>query len=123
MPPTGAVLLRLTPRERSVAPTKYVYEICLRLNEKEARALKEKAKQCGLSKSAYLRRLILDQPVKVRPPEAIHELYVEINRIGTNINQIARACNAGVADPGSAAAQALFLLQKVYALMEGAASG
>ena len=102
---------------------KNIYEICLRLNEKETRALKEKAKRCGLSKSAYLRRLILDLPVKARPPEAIHELYVEINRIGTNINQIARACNAGVTDPSSAAAQALFLLQKVYVLMESAASG
>lgn len=102
---------------------KNIYGICLRLNEKETRALKEKAKQCGLSKSAYLRRLILDLPVKARPPEAIHELYVEINRIGTNINQIARACNAGITDPGSAAAQTLFLLQKVYVLMENVASG
>ena len=102
---------------------KNAYEICLRLNEKEARALKEKAKQCGLSKSAYLRRLIMNKPVKARPPEAIHELYVEINRIGTNINQIARNCNAGMTEPGSAAAQALFLLQKVYALMDGMASG
>lgn len=102
---------------------KNVYEICLRLNENETRALKEKAKQCGLSKSAYLRRLILNQPVKARPPEAVHDLYVEINRIGTNINQIARACNAGMADPDNAAAQALFLLGKVYALMDGLAAG
>jgi hypothetical protein len=82
-----------------------------------------KAKQCGLSKSAFLRRLIMDTPVKARPPEAIHELYVEINRIGTNINQIARACNAGMTDPDSAATQALFLLQKVYALMDSVAAG
>jgi hypothetical protein len=92
-------------------------------SHKEHETLCKKAKQCGLSKSAYLRRLILDQPIKARPPEAIHELYVEINRIGTNINQIARACNAGVTDPGSAAAQALFLLKKVYALMDRMASG
>jgi hypothetical protein len=65
----------------------------------------------------------MDIPVKARPPEAIHELYVEINRIGTNINQIAHACNAGMANPDSAAAQALFLLQKVYALMDNVASG
>jgi hypothetical protein len=123
MPPSGAVFLRLAPPGRKVMTTKKAYEICLRLSEKETQALKGKAKQCGLSKSAYLRRLILDKPVKARPPETVHELYVEINRIGTNINQIARACNAGMTDPGSAAAQALFLLQKVYALMDGAASG
>ncbi len=80
-------------------------------SRKEHDALKEKARQCGLTKSAFLRRLILNKPVKARPPEALHELYVEINRIGTNINQIARACNAGMTPPDSAAAQALFLLQ------------
>jgi hypothetical protein len=83
----------------------------------------KKAKQCGYSKSAYLRRLIMNKPVKARPPEAIHALYVEINRIGTNINQITRNCNAGVTDPGSAADQALFLLKKVYALMDALAAG
>lgn len=79
----------------------------------EYETLCKKAKQCGLSKSAYLRRLILDKPVKARPPEAIHELYVEINRIGNNINQIARSVNAGIATPEDAR-QALFLLGKVY---------
>ena len=103
--------------------TKNAYEICLRLDENEAKVLKEKAKLCGLSKSAYLRRLIMDRPIKARPPKAMHELYVEINRIGTNINQIARVCNAGITDPDDAAEQALFLLHKVYALMETVASG
>ncbi len=92
------------------------------MNEKEAQALKEKAKQCGLTKSVFLRQLILNKPVKARPPEAIHDLYVEINRIGININQIARACNAGMTEPDSAAAQALFMLHKVYALMDGIAA-
>lgn len=92
-------------------------------SREEHDTLCKKAKQCGLSKSAYLRRLIMNKPVKARPPEAIHELYVEINRVGTNINQIARACNAGMTDPESAAAQALFLLQKVYALMDSVAAG
>jgi hypothetical protein len=86
-------------------------------SREEHEALRKKAKQCGLSKSAYLRRLILNKPVKSRPPEIIRELYVEINRIGTNVNQVARACNAGMAAPDSAAAQALFLLRKIYDLI------
>lgn len=73
-----------------------------------------KAKKCGLSRSAYLRRLIMDQPVKARPPEAIRDLYVEINRIGVNINQIAHNANAGLTHPDSAAAQALFLLGQIH---------
>lgn len=115
--------MRLVPPGRKVTTTKNAYEICLRLNEKETLALKEKAKQCGLSKSAYLRRLVMDKPVKARPSEAIHELYIEINRIGTNINQIARKSNADIIDPGSAAAQALLLLKKVYVLMDNMAAG
>lgn len=104
-------------RSGEVVHTHFVF------SRKEHETLCKKANQCGLSKSAYLRRLILDQPIKARPPEAIHELYVEINRIGTNINQIARACNAGITDSDSAVSQALFLLQKVYALMESVESG
>ena len=30
-------------------------------------------------------------------PQELHDLYVEINRIGNNINQIARKANAGFA--------------------------
>ncbi len=90
-------------------------------SRKEHETLCKKAKQCGLTKSAFLRQIILNKPVKARPPEAIHDLYVEVNRIGTNINQIARSCNAGIIEPDSAAEQALFLLQKVYALMDGIA--
>ncbi|MEL7609134.1 MAG: MobC family plasmid mobilization relaxosome protein [Bacillota bacterium] len=85
----------------------------------EYETLCKKAKQCGLSKSVYLRRLILDKPVKARPPEAIHELYVEINRIGTNINQIARGVNSGLGTLEDVR-QALFLLNKVYELVERA---
>ena len=31
------------------------------------------------------------------PPQELHDLYVEINHIGNNINQIARKANAGFA--------------------------
>lgn len=95
-------------------------ELCLRLNAAETQALRTDAKRCGLSRNAYLRRLIMKAPVVQRPSEAIHNLYVEINRIGNNINQIARSVNAGIATPEDAA-QALFLLKKIYTLMEKAA--
>lgn len=106
-----------------VIRTKSAYEICLRLNETEARALKEKARLCGISRSAFLRRLIMGKTIKARPPEALHDLYVEINRIGVNVNQIARACNAGGSDARASADKALFMLGKVYALMDRLAAG
>ena len=48
-------------------------------------------------------------------------LYGEINRIGNNINQIARSVNAGIASQEDAA-EAVFLMKKVYDLMEKVAS-
>ena len=36
-------------------------------------------------------------PQQMCPPKELHDLYTEINRIGTNINQIARKANAGFA--------------------------
>ena len=35
--------------------------------------------------------------IRQRPPQELHDLYVEINRIGKNINQIVRKANAGFA--------------------------
>lgn len=57
----------------------------------------EKAKQCGLSRRAYLVRLTEGTPVRTRPSQEIKELRTEIHHIGNNINQIARCVNAGIA--------------------------
>ena len=94
-----------------------VLELCLRLNAAEAHQLKTDAARCGFSRSAYLRRLIMQMPVKERPTAQIGKLYEAVNRIGNNINQIARSVNEGIASPETAA-QAVFLLRKVYDLME-----
>ena len=51
----------------------------------------------GLPVSAVLRQLISGVTIRQRPPKELHDLYAEINRIGTNINQIARKANAGFA--------------------------
>ena len=40
------------------------YEICLRLSAEEKERLEHSARTCGLSKTAYLRRLILGKEVK-----------------------------------------------------------
>lgn len=89
------------------------YEMCLRLSESETKLLEDNAKQCGLSKTAYIRQLIRGTPVNALPPREVTDLYREINAIGRNINQLARSANAGIA-PGKSAAQALFLLKKIY---------
>lgn len=89
------------------------HELCLRLNAEEIKKLTKDAKLCGLSRSAYLRALIMGSSVKTRPPKELQTLYAEINKIGSNINQIARSVNAGIASREDAA-RGLFLLEKVY---------
>ena len=54
------------------------------------------AKECRLTKRAYLARLIEGRPVKARPTKEIKELRTEIHHIGNNINQIAKNTNMGM---------------------------
>ena len=71
--------------------------ISARLTEPELQRLNELRQISGLSVSRIVRKWIAGEKLQPRRPEEIHDLYVEINRIGTNINQIARKANAGFA--------------------------
>ena len=75
--------------------------------------LSEDAKACGLSKRAYLIRLIHGHPPKTRQNDEMKALRREIHAIGNNINQIARSVNAGIAAPEDAR-EAVELLGRVY---------
>ena len=59
------------------------------LTPRQYRLLCSQAKQCRLTKRAYLASLIEGQPVKSRPSQEIKDLRTEIHHIGNNINQIA----------------------------------
>ncbi len=95
---------------------KRTYELCLRLSKEERERLDSDARCCGLSKTAYLRRLILGTEIKARPSQEIKALRTEIHHIGNNINQIARSVNAGIARAEDAK-RGLYLLDQVYELM------
>ena len=69
------------------------YKICLRLNTDEAQKLITNAKACGLTRTAYLRRLLNGYDLKPRPSAELEALRTEIHQIGNNINQIARRLN------------------------------
>ena len=92
------------------------YEICLRLNQAEAERLYQDSKRCGLSKTAYLRQLIMGTEIKARPSQEIKKLRTEIHHIGNNVNQIARKINAGFGSKEDAA-QIKYLLGEIYRLM------
>ncbi|NLD19139.1 MAG: plasmid mobilization relaxosome protein MobC [Clostridiales bacterium] len=47
----------------------------------------------GYSKSSYMRRLLKGAVPPKMPPREFYEFIFELNKIGTNINQIAKVAN------------------------------
>ena len=91
-------------------------KICLRLSTNEAQKLITNAKACGLTRTAYLRRLLNGYDLKPRPSAELEALRTEIHQIGNNINQIARKANAGFASREETT-RALRMLDEVYGLL------
>ena len=65
----------------------------VRLNENEYCHLITSAKISGLSREAYIRKLILGETVKAKPPQELAELLRLLKSTSDNINQIARVSN------------------------------
>lgn len=71
-----------------------------RLSETDEKLLIEKAEASGVSQSAYLRRMLTQQPTDY--PEIrllLKQLVQEVNAVGNNINQIAKNNNSGFYSP------------------------
>lgn len=69
----------------------------VRLTEEEFEMLENKAKGFGLTKTEYIRKLIVFGRVRPKSKltdEQFREMLLEMNHIGTNINQIAYRVNA-----------------------------
>ena len=88
------------PRQRR-SPTgeAAVKPVTIRLTPSEHAEIKTKAGRLSLSE--FFRRAGLGQPlprVRHRPPvpEVNRLTYIELGRIGTNVNQLAKACNTAI---------------------------
>ena len=64
------------------------------LNEKEYEHLKKQAGTSGLTVSVLIRKLIMGQEIRQRPPAEMPELLRQMSAIGNNINQIAKVANS-----------------------------
>ena len=68
----------------------------VRVTEAEAEELQERAQAARLSRGAYLRRRGLGQRVRVVAERRLGSAEMrELNRIGVNLNQMARTLNSG----------------------------
>ena len=93
-----------------------VHHMHIELTPEQYATLSAKAKKSGLTKRAFLVRLLEGREIRERPPEELRQLREEVHRIGNNINQIARSVNEGIATPEDAA-HGLYMLDKVYEMM------
>lgn len=83
-------------KRNEIAPVK-VY-----LTKKEHDRLRELAVKSGYSKSSYMRQLLNGFIPPAMPPKEFYEFTYELNKIGVNINQIAKIANmTGVIDSKS----------------------
>ena len=72
-----------------------IHHLHIELTPQQYQLLCRQAQECGLTKRAFLVRLIEGKPVKARPSQEIRALRTEIHHIGNNINQIGRSVKAG----------------------------
>ena len=92
------------------------HHLHIELTPTQYKLLCDNAGQCGLTKRAFIIRLLEGTEVRARPSQEIKALRTEIHHIGNNINQIARSVNAGIAKTEDAK-RGLYLLDQVYELM------
>ena len=69
------------------------HHLHIELTQRQYQLLCRQAQECGLTKRAFLVRLIEGTPVKARPAQEIRALRTEIHHIGNNINQLAAKAN------------------------------
>ena len=64
------------------------------LTDTEMKTLMAKVKKSGLSRERYMRKILEESRVYETPPVDFSRLIKEVNRIGSNIEQILRIANA-----------------------------
>ncbi|EAI8054135.1 plasmid mobilization relaxosome protein MobC [Campylobacter upsaliensis] len=91
----------------------------LYLNPKEKVLLKTRAKQAGITQSAYLRALLLNEKY-LKQKDTLEllayinkELLNHLEKIGHNINQIAYALNSGVSKSSQSTLNEIQTLKKL----------
>src|SRR5260370_16673791 len=96
-----ADVLNASPARIAPLPVGRPQKITVRFRESEMRQLADTARQRGMTRTGWIVALVrsrLGSPVQHSPGEhaALRAIVRELNRIGGNINQIARAVNTSV---------------------------
>lgn len=78
------------------------HQLLIRLNDEEHALLEHDAARVGTTMASYARQVLVDAPIPKqakRPAietELLRKTLAELNKIGSNINQLARSHNQGL---------------------------
>lgn len=67
--------------------------ITFRVTPEDKKLLEQKAKFCNLCEADYLRKIIRENVIIIENEQEKKDYLYELNKIGVNINQIARVVN------------------------------
>ncbi|PIB27554.1 hypothetical protein BFP77_11740 [Maribacter sp. 4U21] len=77
-----------------------IVQVNIRMTVDDYIEVSEKAKTIGLSIAEFIRRKVTE---KCLPKKRVHpmdrKLFVELSRVGNNLNQLAKFVNSGIRDP------------------------
>lgn len=90
----------------------------VRLTAEEYGKLKMLSAQSGLSMEAVIRKLIMDERLRPKPPDAYGEILRQLSAIGNNINQIAYWANATKGVSKNEIHDVAALVQQAFALVK-----
>jgi len=79
-----------------------IIQVDVRMTVDDYSKVSVNAETIGLSIAEYIRRRIAEKSLpkkKVSPSD--RKLFVELSRVGNNLNQIAKVANSGIRDPFS----------------------
>lgn len=90
------------------------------LDKDELAHLKRQCELSGLTANAYLRKLLLGEALRPRPPDEYAALLRELSALGNNLNQLARKANSLGTASQTDIAQAVILAEEAFRLVKEA---
>ena len=89
------------------------------LNNKEYKRFTKQIEKNGLTKAAFLRRIIKGHTVRERLPKDYAKLVYEVAKIGNNVNQLAYKTNRTNHVAVEDAQTAILLMEKCWEQVKG----
>ena len=89
-------------RPKKEFTSRKIIQVNVRMTVDDYSKVSNNAETIGLAITEYIRRKITEKSLpKKRVSPSDRKLFVELSRIGNNLNQIAKVVNSGIRDPFS----------------------